>query len=249
MVAVGHVPIYIYIELYGPPVHLVVSTTTRSTYYKVATVALLLLLNMEGAPKDGKGLALPQVHKVPSPDFNEGEMVVQRGALTAQYGFSGDEVELALQDYTPNTKLEKKMLRKVDLSLIPMLWLMCVMAYVDRSNIVCESFSAPKHNRSLTFLEGNADAAGMSDDIGLSDNRKMHSVPLPQRIVAHACARICPPDLNLLHRLPCLGSSLEHDPGTRPPLLVLVRAYGGESSPYPIFRGSVPRVLETKHIN
>lgn len=79
---------------------------------------------------------MPQVHKVTSTDFNEGEIVVEEGAPRGHYGFSGDEVELALRGYAPNTQLEKKMIRKVDLSLLPMLWLMCVMAYVDRNNIV-----------------------------------------------------------------------------------------------------------------
>ncbi|KAL2441459.1 putative transporter [Exophiala dermatitidis] len=108
---------------------------------------------MEGTRKDVKDASMPQVHKVTSSDFNEGEIVVEEGAHHGHYGFSGDQVELALRGYAPNTQLEKKMIRKVDLSLLPMLWLMCVMAYVDRNNI------------------GNANAAGMSEDIGLSDNQ------------------------------------------------------------------------------
>ncbi|KAF2871917.1 major facilitator superfamily domain-containing protein [Massariosphaeria phaeospora] len=69
-----------------------------------------------------------------------------------KFGFQGDDVAIALHQYSPGSALEKTTLRKVDLYQIPMLWIMCVMAYVDRSNI------------------GNANAAGMSDDIGLSDN-------------------------------------------------------------------------------
>ena len=41
-----------------------------------------------------------------------------------------------LEVYEPGSKLEKRLLRKVDLTLLPMLWLMCVLAYVDRNNIV-----------------------------------------------------------------------------------------------------------------
>ncbi|KIW59036.1 hypothetical protein PV05_03520 [Exophiala xenobiotica] len=103
--------------------------------------------------KGGKDLSVAPVNKAISHEFNEGEVIVLDGSLRGQHGFSGDEVETALHQYVPNTGLEKKLLHKVDLSLIPMLWLMCVMAYVDRNNI------------------GNANAAGMSDDIGLSDNQ------------------------------------------------------------------------------
>jgi hypothetical protein len=39
--------------------------------------------------------------------------------------------------YIPDSKLEKQLLRKVDLCIMPTLWLMCVLAYVDRNNIVC----------------------------------------------------------------------------------------------------------------
>jgi hypothetical protein len=37
--------------------------------------------------------------------------------------------------YVPNPAREKKLLLKVDLIMIPMLWWMCVLAYVDRNNI------------------------------------------------------------------------------------------------------------------
>ncbi|KAK3635426.1 hypothetical protein LTR56_014710 [Elasticomyces elasticus] len=55
------------------------------------------------------------------------------------------------QQYIPDEAREKKLLWKVDLIMIPMLWWMCVLAYVDRNNI------------------GNAKAAGMSRDLGLDD--------------------------------------------------------------------------------
>ncbi|KAK5692165.1 hypothetical protein LTR97_011339 [Elasticomyces elasticus] len=55
------------------------------------------------------------------------------------------------QQYIPDEAREKKLLWKVDLIMIPMLWWMCVLAYVDRNNI------------------GNANAAGMSRDLGLDD--------------------------------------------------------------------------------
>ncbi|VUC29948.1 unnamed protein product [Clonostachys rosea] len=63
----------------------------------------------------------------------------------------GSEVGTPSGGYQPGTEAEKKLLRKIDLYLLPMLWVMCVLAYIDRNNI------------------GNADAAGMSKDIGMSD--------------------------------------------------------------------------------
>ncbi|KAH7024343.1 major facilitator superfamily domain-containing protein [Microdochium trichocladiopsis] len=63
------------------------------------------------------------------------------------------ELDLALQTYVPESLEEKKLRRKVDLWMIPMLWWMCVLCYVDRNNI------------------GNANAAGMSTDLGLNSSQ------------------------------------------------------------------------------
>ncbi|XXH00611.1 catabolic L-serine/threonine dehydratase [Hypoxylon texense] len=62
-----------------------------------------------------------------------------------------DPIQQALAEYQPGTPEEKKLLRKIDLYMIPCLWFMCVLAYVDRNNI------------------GNAKAAGMGKDLGLTD--------------------------------------------------------------------------------
>lgn len=43
----------------------------------------------------------------------------------------------AVRNYVPGSKLEKKLLWKVDLYMIPCLWWMCVLCYLDRNNIVC----------------------------------------------------------------------------------------------------------------
>ncbi|KAI6085883.1 major facilitator superfamily domain-containing protein [Hypoxylon rubiginosum] len=63
-----------------------------------------------------------------------------------------DPIQKALAEYQPGSPEEKKLLRKIDLFLVPCLWFMCVLAYVDRNNI------------------GNAKAAGMSADLGLTDS-------------------------------------------------------------------------------
>jgi len=75
---------------------------------------------------------------------------------------------IALEEYVPGTKAEKQLLRKVDLIMIPSLWFMCVMAYLDRNNIV--SLLLPIiHKVGVNYVQGNANAAGMSKDLGLTD--------------------------------------------------------------------------------
>ncbi|KAH7092299.1 major facilitator superfamily domain-containing protein [Paraphoma chrysanthemicola] len=59
----------------------------------------------------------------------------------------------ALQSYVPDTAEEKRLVRKIDFILLPILWWMYILAHLDRSNIA------------------NANAAGMSEDLGLSDNQ------------------------------------------------------------------------------
>lgn len=65
-----------------------------------------------------------------------------------------EEVLAALQSYTPGSAEEKAFVRKVDLILLPIMWWMYILAYLDRGNIA------------------NANAAGMSEDLGMSENRE-----------------------------------------------------------------------------
>ncbi|OLN87319.1 putative transporter C1683.12-like protein 11 [Colletotrichum chlorophyti] len=62
------------------------------------------------------------------------------------------ELAEALRNYVPGTTEEKKLVRKIDLFLMPMLWIMYILNYVDRTNI------------------GNAKIAGMQTDLGLTDD-------------------------------------------------------------------------------
>ncbi|KAH8883213.1 retrograde regulation protein 2 [Thozetella sp. PMI_491] len=79
----------------------------------------------------------------------EGEVITS----ATKGGFTAEEVARALAEYQPGSKAEKRMLLKVDLFLLPTLWIMCVICYMDRNNI------------------GNANAAGMSKDLHLSDTQ------------------------------------------------------------------------------
>ncbi|KLO87671.1 Uncharacterized protein Y057_13711 [Fusarium fujikuroi] len=67
-----------------------------------------------------------------------------------QVGIS-QELSDALSNYTPGSPEEKKLVRKIDLFLMPILWIMYILNYVDRTNI------------------GNAKIAGMGDDLKLTD--------------------------------------------------------------------------------
>ncbi|KAL3291785.1 allantoate permease [Colletotrichum asianum] len=63
-----------------------------------------------------------------------------------------EELAIALQNHVPDTAEEKRLVRKIDFVLLPCLWWMYVLAYLDRGNIA------------------NANAAGMSDDLQMVDN-------------------------------------------------------------------------------
>ncbi len=55
--------------------------------------------------------------------------------------------------YVPHSEEERKLVRKIDFRLMPMLWLMYVLNYIDRTNI------------------GNARIGGMGADLGLTSSQ------------------------------------------------------------------------------
>lgn len=55
----------------------------------------------------------------------------------AATGVTSDaELAAALRNYVPGSEAEKKLVRKIDYHLMPILWIMYVLNYVDRTNIV-----------------------------------------------------------------------------------------------------------------
>jgi len=64
-----------------------------------------------------------------------------------------NELADAIRNYVPGTTEERKLVRKIDLLLMPMLWIMYILNYVDRTNI------------------GNAKIAGMGADLSLTDDQ------------------------------------------------------------------------------
>lgn len=57
----------------------------------------------------------------------------------------------ALCNYVPHSAEEKKLVRKIDAYLMPILWIMYILNYVDRTNIVC-------HSQTQTIVIHHADA-------------------------------------------------------------------------------------------
>jgi len=57
-----------------------------------------------------------------------------------------------MEEYVPGSEEEKRMVRKIDIRMMPILWAMYILNYLDRTNI------------------GNAKVAGMADDLHMSSN-------------------------------------------------------------------------------
>lgn len=51
------------------------------------------------------------------------------------------ELVLALENYVPDTPEERRLVRKIDFVLLPLLWWMYVLAYLDRGNVVSRIIS------------------------------------------------------------------------------------------------------------
>ncbi|KAF6817216.1 putative vitamin H transporter [Colletotrichum musicola] len=69
------------------------------------------------------------------------------------------ELAEALRNYVPGTQEEKQLVRKIDAFLMPILWIMYILNYVDRTNIL-----------TLREQQGNAKIAGMQKDLSLTDD-------------------------------------------------------------------------------
>uniref|UniRef100_L2G0X8 Vitamin H transporter n=1 Tax=Colletotrichum fructicola (strain Nara gc5) TaxID=1213859 RepID=L2G0X8_COLFN len=77
------------------------------------------------------------------------EMKEDKNAVTVD---ADGELAEALRNYVPGTQEEKALVRKIDFYLMPILWIMYILNYVDRTNI------------------GNAKIAGMQKDLSLTDD-------------------------------------------------------------------------------
>jgi hypothetical protein len=64
---------------------------------------------------------------------------------------------------------EKALVRKIDLFLMPTIWLMYLLSYMDRTNIGKIWYFAVAVVRA-NRVAGNAKVAGMTDDLGMDSN-------------------------------------------------------------------------------
>ncbi|SCO91063.1 related to allantoate permease [Fusarium oxysporum] len=82
-----------------------------------------------------------------SKDLADGEIFKPGDTLA-----DDEELTVALANYVPDTVEERRLVRKIDFTLLPCLWWMYVLVYLDRGNIA------------------NANAAGMSESLNMKDN-------------------------------------------------------------------------------
>ncbi|CAG8962346.1 hypothetical protein HYFRA_00005402 [Hymenoscyphus fraxineus] len=87
------------------------------------------------------------------PQMNHAELDAATAKKLGLTNAEDQELQIALSQYVPGSDAEKKLVRKIDMRLMPCLWIMYVLNYVDRTNI------------------GNARIAGMADDLNLDDQK------------------------------------------------------------------------------
>ncbi|KAJ4003952.1 hypothetical protein NW766_011807 [Fusarium irregulare] len=100
-----------------------------------------------------------QIEPRGSKDLADGEIIKPADALAED-----EELTIALANYVPDTAEEKRLVRKIDFTLLPCLWWMYVLAYLDRGNIA------------------NANAAGMSESLNMKDNGSTSISTRPEAI-------------------------------------------------------------------
>lgn len=142
---------------------------------------LITLITFRTLRPDTVTMASPDV-KMPSvqqtPSLLHGDKNI---SLNQNKGVEDAAILEAFQQYIPDTPEEKRLVRKIDFMLLPILWFMYILAHLDRSNIA------------------NANAAGMSEDLGLSDNRKSFSTKK-----SYSDSKV---DIEARQNMPCLFRS------------------------------------------
>lgn len=69
-------------------------------------------------------------------DHDRKESVEMKEDPKGDATLQNNELAEALRNYVPGTAEEKKLVRKIDCFLMPILWIMYILNYVDRTNIV-----------------------------------------------------------------------------------------------------------------
>jgi hypothetical protein len=87
----------------------------------------------------------PALQERVSKDIADGEIVKPGDALA-----DDEELTIALANYVPDTAEERRLVRKIDFTLLPCLWWMYVLAYLDRGNIVSFEINRWRDKQRLT---------------------------------------------------------------------------------------------------
>ncbi|KAF4494312.1 major facilitator superfamily transporter [Fusarium agapanthi] len=103
----------------------------------------------------------PASEQCVSKDLADGEIVKPGGALA-----DNEELTMTLANYVPDTAEERSLVRKIDFTLLPYLWWMYVLAYLDRGDIA------------------NTNAAVMGEDINMKDNDYCE---VPSNMIMNKC--------------------------------------------------------------
>lgn len=76
--------------------------------------------------------------EIKSKDAKANDLVDVEYGNAIKTNISAEEMELqqALSDYVPGSDAEKRLVRKIDFIMMPAVWLMYILAYIDRQNIV-----------------------------------------------------------------------------------------------------------------
>ncbi|KPI41948.1 putative transporter [Cyphellophora attinorum] len=140
-------------------------------------------------------------------DMKQPAGVTQVASNSPAASDADEQLELALRNYVPGTDAEKKLVRKIDVFLVPVLWGMCVLCYLNRNNI------------------GNANAAGMSKDLGLSSGD--YAMLISIFFIAYLCFEV-PSNLVITRVRPSLYvPALAVAWGTVCTCMSQVQSYGG----------------------
>lgn len=83
-------------------------------------------------------------------------------------------IEAAIPEYVEGTAEEKRLVRKIDLHLIPILWAMYIFNYLDRTNIGVSGTNLVMRTYALGIVTDlsiqNAKVGGMEEDLKLSSS-------------------------------------------------------------------------------
>lgn len=83
-----------------------------------------------------------QEHETPKSRHVPQDVVEESISKPIPLSKEDEDMAIALQNYVPDTSEEKHLVRKIDFVMLPCLWWMYILAYLDRGNIVSFAWKA-----------------------------------------------------------------------------------------------------------